>query len=57
MKSLVDQLVTVTTEDGDVTGIVLSCTRSSVWMVGDDDVDVVVAVGKITGFTHQPAAA
>jgi len=55
LRSLVDQLVTVTTHDGEVTGVVLSCTRLSIWIVGDDDVDVVVAVDEITGLVHHAA--
>lgn len=57
LKSLVDQLVTVTTGHGDVTGVVLSCTRLSVWIVSGDDVDVVVALTDITGVVHHRAAA
>ena len=57
LKSLVDQLVTVTTGHGEVTGIVLSCTRLSVWLVSGDDADVVVALDDITGVAHHPAAA
>jgi hypothetical protein len=48
LKALVDQLVTVTTGHGAVTGVVLSCTRLSVWIVSGDDVDVVVALDEIT---------
>jgi hypothetical protein len=44
LKSLTDQLVTVTTANGQVTGTVLSCTRTSVWLVATDDADVVVAL-------------
>jgi aspartate/glutamate racemase len=54
LKSLVDQLVTVTTGQGEVTGVVLSCTRLSVWLVVDDD-DVVVALRDITAL-HQHAS-
>ena len=54
LKTLVDQLVTVTTGWGEVTGVVLSCTRLSVWLVVGDD-DVVVSLGDITAL-HQPAA-
>jgi hypothetical protein len=54
LKSLVDQLVTVTTAQGEVTGVVLSCTRLSVWLVVGDD-DVVVALGAITSL-HQHAS-
>lgn len=53
LKSLVDQLVTVTTGQGEVTGVVLSCTRLSVWLVVGDD-DVVVALRDITAL-HQHA--
>jgi len=56
LRSLVDQRVTVTTEHGEVTGVVLSCTRLSVWIVGADDVDVVVALDEITGLAHHAAA-
>ena len=58
LKALADQLVTVTTEHGEVTGTVLSCTRQSVWLICDD-VDVVVALDEITSLVeHQhPAAA
>lgn len=56
LKSLTDQLVTVTTGQGQVTGVVLSCTRRSVWLVCDD-VDVVVALDDITALTQLPAAA
>jgi len=54
LKALVDQLVTVTTGWGDVTGVVLSCTRLSVWLVVDDD-DVVVALDHITALRQHPA--
>lgn len=54
LKSLVDQLVTVTTGQGEVTGVVLSCTRLSVWLVVGDD-DVVVALRDITAL-HQHAS-
>lgn len=57
LKSLIDQLVTVTTDHGEVTGTVLSCTRQSVWLVAGDDVDVVVARDEITDFVHHPAPA
>ena len=53
LKSLVNQLVTVTTAGGEVTGVVLSCTRLSVWLVVGDD-DVVVARRDITAL-HQHA--
>lgn len=56
LKSLTDQLVTVTTGQGQVTGVVLSCTRRSVWLVCDD-VDVVVALDEITALTQLRAAA
>jgi len=56
LKSLTDQLVTVTTGQGEVTGVVLSCTRRSVWLVCDD-VDVVVALHEITALTQLRAAA
>lgn len=51
LKALVDQLVTVTTGQGEVTGVVLSCTRRSMWLVVGDD-DVVVTLGAITSL-HQ----
>lgn len=54
LKALVDRLVTVTTGWGEVTGVVLSCTRLSVWLVVGDD-DVVVALDEITAL-HQHAA-
>lgn len=58
LKALADQLVTVTTDHGDVTGTVLSCTRQSVWLVASDDVDVVVALDEITALVHHhPGAA
>jgi hypothetical protein len=57
LKSLTDQLVTVTTDHGDVTGTVLSCTRQSVWLVAGDDADVVVALDEITRLVHHPAPA
>tara|TARA_R100000306_G_scaffold52259_1_gene49133 strand:+ start:362 stop:598 length:237 start_codon:yes stop_codon:yes gene_type:complete len=57
LKSLIDQLVTVTTDRGDVTGTVLSCTRQSVWLVAGDDVDIVVALDDIIGLVHHQASA
>jgi hypothetical protein len=57
LKSLTDQLVTVTTDHGQVTGTVLSCTRLSVWLIAGDDADVVVALDEITGLVHHPASA
>ena len=57
LKSLLDELVTVSTVHGEVTGVVLSCTRLSVWLVSGDDLDVVVAMDEITGLEHHPTAA
>lgn len=59
LKALADQLVTVTTEQGEVTGTVLSCTRQSVWLVCAGDLDVVVALDDITALVShsRPAAA
>lgn len=57
LKSLTDQLVTVTTDHGEVTGTVLSCTRLSVWLVARDDADVVVHLDEITGLVHHRGAA
>ena len=57
LKSLTDQLVTVTTHHGQVTGTVLSCTRLSVWIIAGDDVDVVVALDEITDLVHHQASA
>ena len=56
LKTLVDQLVTVTTGEGEVTGVVLSCTRLSVWLVVGDD-DVVLALDEITSLQHHAAPA
>jgi hypothetical protein len=56
LRSLVDQLVTVTTEQGQVTGVVLSCTRQSVWLVSGDDHDVVLALDAVTDLVHHPGA-
>lgn len=57
LKTLLDQLVTLTTGQGEVTGVVLSCTRLSVWLVAGDD-DVVVALDDITSLhPHGTAAA
>lgn len=56
LKSLVDQLVTVTTAHGEVTGVVLSCTRLSVWLIAGDD-DVVVALDDITSLQQHPSRA
>lgn len=57
LKSLCDQLVTVTTAHGQVTGTVLSCTRLSVWLIAGDDADVVLALDDITDVVHHPASA
>ena len=57
LKSLTDQLVTVTTDHGQVTGVVLSCTRLSVRLIAGDDADVVVALDEITDLVHHPASA
>jgi hypothetical protein len=57
LKSLTDHLVTVTTDHGEVTGTVLSCTRHSVWLVAGDDADVVVSLDEITDLVHHPASA
>lgn len=56
LKALVDQLVTVTTGRGAVTGVVLSCTRLSVWIVSGDDVDVVVSLDDITDVAPHGSA-
>ena len=56
LKAMVDQLVTVTTGEGEVTGVVLSCTRLSVWLVVGDD-DVVLALDEITSLQHHAAPA
>ena len=47
LRSLTDAQVTLYTCDGEVCGCVLSCTRSSVWLVGADDRDVVVPLADI----------
>lgn len=47
LRSLTDAQVTLYTCDGEVCGCVLSCTRSSVWLVGTDDRDVVVPLDDI----------
>ncbi len=57
LKSLTDELVTVTTDHGQVTGTVLSCTRLSVWLIAGDDADVVVALDEITDLVHHGGAA
>ena len=57
LKSLTDQLVTVTTAHGQVTGTVLSCTRLSVWLVAGDDADVVLALDDIIDVVRHPASA
>lgn len=56
LKTLLDQVVTVTTGQGEVTGVVLSCTRLSVWLVAGDD-DVVVALDAITSLHRHGTAA
>ena len=57
LKTLLGQVVTVSTGQGEVTGVVLSCTRVSVWLVAGDD-DVVVALDDITCVhPHGTAAA
>lgn len=56
LKTLLDQVVTLTTARGEVTGVVLSCTRLSVWLVVDDD-DVVVALADITSLHRHGTAA
>jgi hypothetical protein len=57
LKALVNQLVTVTTPGAHVTGVVLSCTRLSVWLVAADDVDVVVPQADITSLHEHGTAA
>ncbi len=58
LRSLTDTDVTLITDDGEVRGSVLSCTRSSVWLVGGDDVDVVVPIDRILEVVsaRRPAA-
>ena len=46
LRSLTDADVTITTHEGEVTGTVLSCTRSSVWLICDD-VDVVLVLDEV----------
>lgn len=57
LKSLTGRLVTVTTDHGEVTGTVLSCTRLSVWLVAGEDADIVVALDEISSLVHHPATA
>lgn len=56
LRSLTDTTVTLITCDGEVTGTVVSCCRSSVWLIGADDLDVVVPLDEIreigTGDVH-----
>ena len=47
LRSLTDTTVTLVTFDGEVTGTVVSCCRSSVWLIGTDDLDVVVPLDEI----------
>ena len=59
LRSLTDTTVTLVTCDGEVKGTVLSCSRCSVWIVGDDDLDVVVPLDEIVSIDdhgHLPAA-
>jgi sporulation protein YlmC with PRC-barrel domain len=59
LRTLTDTDVTLITHDGEVTGSVLNCTRSSVWLVGGDDCDVVVPLDDIIAIDdhgHAPAA-
>lgn len=58
LRSLADTDVTVTTQAGQVTGSVLSCTRTSVWLICGDD-DVVIAMSDIVDVAeagHRSAA-
>lgn len=57
LRSLTDTDVTLITYDGEVKGSVLSCTRSSVWLVGGDDIDVVVPVDEILDVISSHASA
>lgn len=58
LRSLADCAVVLVTYDGEVAGSVLSCTRSSVWLVAGDDTDVVVPVDEILDVrSGQPSAA
>lgn len=47
LRSLTDCDVTLHTCDGEVKGTVVSCCRSSVWLIGPDDLDVVVPLDEI----------
>ncbi|WP_436795384.1 hypothetical protein [Actinospongicola halichondriae] len=47
LRSLTDTTVTLVTFDGEVTGTIVSCCRSSVWLIGADDLDVVVPLDEI----------
>ncbi len=47
LRSLTDTTVTLITCDGEVCGSVVSCCRTSVWLIGADDHDVVVPLDDI----------
>lgn len=47
LRSLTDTTVTLLTYDGEICGSVVSCCRTSVWLIGPDDLDVVVPLDDI----------
>ena len=55
LRSLTDTDVTLTTFDGEVRGVVLSCTHLSVWLVCDDT-DVVLMLDEVLDVVVHAAA-
>ena len=55
LRHLVGTTVTVHTGHGDLHGTLLSCTRSSLWLVDDREDDVVVPIADVVT-VHRDAA-
>jgi hypothetical protein len=55
LRHLLGATVTVETGTGDVHGMLLSCTTSSLWLVDDGEADVMVPLGDVRAVTSDAA--
>ncbi len=55
LRHLVGTMVTVHTGNGDLHGTLLSCTRSSLWLVADGEDDVVVPISEVVTVRRDAA--
>jgi hypothetical protein len=55
LRHLLGATVTVVTGTGDVHGMLLSCSTTSLWLVDDGEADVMVPIGDVQGITSDAA--